>query len=330
MGRMVKFRQFPECGSGYFSVNEILDIVEYRVVRHRAFHYVIVVGLPQSTGDNEIQPLLCHIRKRLGSERIIRGVLIAVEIAKATKPLRPTYRLLFKQSTVEPIMEVLVVSGYDDTWFFYYLFTSMIKNHDYFSTSTKTFAILSKGRYQSNTNLTHKRARGNLWKHPGIYVIPTFLSSNIYSHIDSKVTYFEVNKTKHVSPSLRKKQLRRNFQNSFMRPGHALHGRKSAFSNFTIHKVLPQLLLTASISAIHVQSSQSIVLKVPLEEIFFKLFHHRFQKADQGEVRDGNARAKARAKRPKSEQGKNEGGAKALPRRLSASQHVPKQNWRKK
>jgi len=55
----------------------------------------------------------------------------------------------------------------------------------------------------------------------------------------------------------------RNFQNSFMRPGHALHGWNPAFSDFTIHKVLPQLLQTASISAIHVQSTQSIVLEVP-------------------------------------------------------------------
>ena len=51
-----------------------------------------------------------------------------------------------------------------------------------------------------------------------------------------------------------------------MRLGHALHGWKSAFSNFTIHKVLPQLLQTASISAFHVQSTQSIVLKVPTQQ----------------------------------------------------------------
>ena len=50
-----------------------------------------------------------------------------------------------------------------------------------------------------------------------------------------------------------------------MRPGHALHGWKSAFSNFIIHKVLSQSLQTASISAIHVQSAQGMVLKVPME-----------------------------------------------------------------
>ena len=54
-----------------------------------------------------------------------------------------------------------------------------------------------------------------------------------------------------------------------MRPGHALHGWNHAFSNFIIHKVLFQLLQTASISAIHVQSAQSIVLKVPLKHIIF-------------------------------------------------------------
>ena len=62
--------------------------------------------------------------------------------------------------------------------------------------------------------------------------------------------------------------LERNFQNSFMRPGHALHGWNPAFSNFTIHKVLFQSPHAVSISAIHVQSTQSIVLKVPLESYF--------------------------------------------------------------
>ena len=51
-----------------------------------------------------------------------------------------------------------------------------------------------------------------------------------------------------------------------MRPVHALHDWNAAFSNFIIHKVLPQSLQTASISAIHGQSTQSIVLKVPQKE----------------------------------------------------------------
>ena len=61
------------------------------------------------------------------------------------------------------------------------------------------------------------------------------------------------------------KVLERNFQNSFMRLGHVLHGWNISFCNFIIHKVLSQLLQATSISAIHVQSTQSIVLKVPLE-----------------------------------------------------------------
>ena len=56
-----------------------------------------------------------------------------------------------------------------------------------------------------------------------------------------------------------------NFQSSFMRPGHALHGWNISFCNFIIHKVLSQLLQATSITAIHVQSTQSIVLKVPLQ-----------------------------------------------------------------
>jgi len=57
-----------------------------------------------------------------------------------------------------------------------------------------------------------------------------------------------------------------------MRHVHVLHGWNHAFSNFIIHKVLFQLLQATSISAIHVQSTQSIVLKVALG---FKLFDLR-------------------------------------------------------
>ncbi len=56
---------------------------------------------------------------------------------------------------------------------------------------------------------------------------------------------------------------KRNFQNYFMRLGHALHGWNPAFSTFIIHKVLSQLPQATSISAIHVQSTQSIVLEIP-------------------------------------------------------------------
>ena len=60
------------------------------------------------------------------------------------------------------------------------------------------------------------------------------------------------------------KVLVRNFQNSFMRLDRAMRGWNSSFCNFIIHKVLSQLLQATSITAIHVQSTQSIVLKVPL------------------------------------------------------------------
>ena len=62
-----------------------------------------------------------------------------------------------------------------------------------------------------------------------------------------------------------------------MRLGHALHGWNPAFSNFTIHKVLFQSLHAASISAIHVQSTQSIVLKVPLNLLDSTLKDGKFQ-----------------------------------------------------
>ena len=51
--------------------------------------------------------------------------------------------------------------------------------------------------------------------------------------------------------------------------GHALHSWNISFCNFIIHKVLSQLLQATSITEIHVQSTQSIVLKVPHQDSEF-------------------------------------------------------------
>ena len=78
MRRVLEFRKFPESGTRYPSVNEVLNIVVYRVICHWAFDYVMGMRLAMPTCHYKIKPFLRHVGKyqdiqmRIGAIQEIR------------------------------------------------------------------------------------------------------------------------------------------------------------------------------------------------------------------------------------------------------------------
>ena len=108
--------QRPKRLTADFSVDEILYIVEDRVIGHRTFYDIVIMRTSQAAGDDKIQPFFCHFRKALNTQSRIWREPIRIQIANAIKARCPTNGLLRQQCAVKSKVEVLVVFRDTDLW----------------------------------------------------------------------------------------------------------------------------------------------------------------------------------------------------------------------
>ena len=102
-------RKLPKSGTCYPAVNEVLNIVVYRVIRHWTFNNVMGMRLTVPTRHNKIKPFLRHVRKSQNIQSRIGTISEMGEPSPACKPYRPPNSLLTQQGTVESIAKILGV-----------------------------------------------------------------------------------------------------------------------------------------------------------------------------------------------------------------------------
>ena len=55
MSWILKFSQSPKSLTSYLTINKVLNIIEYGIIRHRTFYDIVIMGFTTSASDNKIR-----------------------------------------------------------------------------------------------------------------------------------------------------------------------------------------------------------------------------------------------------------------------------------
>ena len=149
MRRVLEFRKFPESGTSYPAVDEVLDIVVYRVIRHWAFDYIMGMRLAMPTRHYKIKPFLRHTGKSQDIQMRIGTIPEMRQPSPAGKPYRPPNSLLPQHGTVEAISKVLGVLCLDYARDFDNYTTAMTNQHWCFRRLALLWSVALHAQYYS-------------------------------------------------------------------------------------------------------------------------------------------------------------------------------------
>lgn len=110
MGGVFEFREGPELLPSDGSVHVVGDEVVDLVVGHSADDNIVVVGLPVTAGDDEVEPLFGHIGKLEDIQAIKETNRIGVH-ARGVEPARPAFGLLAQYRAVKARAKILGVAA---------------------------------------------------------------------------------------------------------------------------------------------------------------------------------------------------------------------------
>ena len=142
MGGILEFCQLPESSSGDLTIQKALHIIEDGIVRHRAFHHIIVMGNSIPACRNKIQPFIAHFQEALDLELglVIEG--IDIDNPGFSKARCPAQRLLFIGGAVKAPVKILMEFLNADLGLFHNHSASMVKSLHNHPPSSLYFIIL--------------------------------------------------------------------------------------------------------------------------------------------------------------------------------------------
>ena len=106
---ILELRQSPELLARDGTLDVLGNVVVYLVVRHGAYDHVVGMGLAVAARDDEVEPLLAHLRKLQDVEALGEADHVGV-LARHRHALRPALGLLADDGAVKPRSEVFRVA----------------------------------------------------------------------------------------------------------------------------------------------------------------------------------------------------------------------------